>query len=49
MLKNEARYFGLLIHSILLLFEYCYLDLYAPCRNTVELVKRAATTRIIGT
>ncbi|TVY77153.1 Quinate repressor protein [Fusarium oxysporum f. sp. cubense] len=48
-LKHEARYFALLTHAISLGFEYCYLDLHAPRRNTVELVKRAATTRIIGT
>ncbi|KAG5764962.1 hypothetical protein H9Q72_006961 [Fusarium xylarioides] len=48
-LKQEARYFALLTHAISLGFEYCYLDLHAPRRKTVELVKRAATTRIIGT
>ncbi|KAK2685261.1 hypothetical protein QWA68_015644 [Fusarium oxysporum] len=48
-LKHEARYFALLTHAISLGFEYCYLDLHAPRRNAVELVKKAATTRIIGT
>ncbi|KAI7760676.1 hypothetical protein LZL87_007888 [Fusarium oxysporum] len=48
-LKHEARYFALLIQAISLGFEYCYLDLHAPNRNTVKLMQRAATTRIIGT
>ncbi|KAH7178892.1 hypothetical protein DER46DRAFT_570511 [Fusarium sp. MPI-SDFR-AT-0072] len=48
-LKHEARYFALLIQAISLGFEYCYLDIHAPHRNTVKLMQRAATTRIIGT